>query len=600
MTGPGRVFNITDMIVEDQMGCEIARFWQTNHMLRQNQITMWEEIRNYVYATDTTSTTNSKLPWKNKTTLPKLCQIRDNLHANYMATMFPRRKWLDWEANDKDANAVDKRNSILNYMSWVVRQPGYKSVVSELVYDYIDYGNCFTTVEWIDQRQELADRSQVGYVGPALRRISPLDIVFNPIAASFDKTPKVVRSLMTMGDVKEMLTRLSMDTDQETYQGIFDYLKELRISARGSATPGGDDRSKDKQYQMDGFTSFHAYLESDYVEILTFYGDIYDYETDTFLRNHVITVADRHKVIAKKPNPSFFGYPPIFHAGWRRRQDNLWAMSPLANLVGLQYRIDHIENQKADAFDLIAFPVLKVKGYVEDFKWQPFEKIFTGEEGDVEILSPPYQVLQANIEIAQYMQQMEEMAGAPKEAMGFRTPGEKTKYEVQRLENAASRIFQSKIGQFEEDIIEPGLNAKLELARRNLSSVQSIPVFNDEFNITTFAELTAHDITGAGRIKPLAARHFAEKAETIQNITNFFASPIGQDPGVKVHWSALKISKVMEDLLDLQDYELVQKNIRLSEEADAKREAMTHEQQVQMEATTPAGLAPDDFDADML
>jgi hypothetical protein len=37
-----------------------------------------------------------------------------------------------------------------------------------------------------------------------------------------------------------------------------------------------------------------------------------------------------------------------------------------------------------------------------------------------------------------YMNLMEEMAGAPKEAMGFRSPGEKTKYEVQRLESAAS------------------------------------------------------------------------------------------------------------------------------------------------------------------
>ena len=35
---------------------------------------------------------------------------------------------------------------------------------------------------------------------------------------------------------------------------------------------------------------------------------------------------------------------------------------------------------------------------------------------------------------------MEEMAGAPKEAMGFRSPGEKTAYEVQRMENAASQV----------------------------------------------------------------------------------------------------------------------------------------------------------------
>jgi len=55
--------------------------------------------------------------------------------------------------------------------------------------------------------------------------------------------------------------------------------------------------------------------------------------------------------------------------------------------------------------------------------------------------------------------------------MGFRSPGEKTKYEVQRLENASARIFQNKINQFEEQIVEPLLNAMLELARRNLADL---------------------------------------------------------------------------------------------------------------------------------
>src|SRR6185503_20996216 len=95
-------------------------------------------------------------------------------------------------------------------------------------------------------------------------------------------------------------------------------------------------------------------------------------EANEYYRNHIITVVDRHKILNLKPSPSFFGRPPIYHAGWRIRQDNLWAMGPLDNLVGMQYRIDHLENLKADLFDLTAFPPLKVTGYVEDFEWRPF------------------------------------------------------------------------------------------------------------------------------------------------------------------------------------------------------------------------------------
>jgi len=97
------------------------------------------------------------------------------------------------------------------------------------------------------------------------------------------------------------------------------------------------------------------------------------------------------------------------------------AMGPLDNLVGMQYRIDHLENLKADVFDLIAFPPIKQKGYVEDWNWGPGEKIFMAEDADVESLAPDTTALNADQQIHELEMQMEEMAGAPKEAMGIRS-----------------------------------------------------------------------------------------------------------------------------------------------------------------------------------
>jgi len=150
---------------------------------------------------------------------------------------------------------------------------------------------------------------------------------------------------------------------------------------------------------MDGFTSFRAYLLSEFVEILTFYGDWYDFYTDHFEKNRVITVIDRHKLISNLSNPSYFGYPPIFHSPWRRKVDNLWGMGPLDNLIGMQYRMDHLENMRADVVDLTTYPVQKIKGFVEEYTWQPGEKIFMGEEGDVELVQPATQIVNANFEI---------------------------------------------------------------------------------------------------------------------------------------------------------------------------------------------------------
>ncbi len=593
-----RTLDLDNLLYPDQLAHRITDHWVTWENLRRPKITDWEEIRSYVFATDTRKTTNSSLPWKNTTTIPKLCQIRDNLYANYTAALFPKRHWLEWEGNDKDANSKAKREAIENYMSYVIDRDSFKKEIDKLVLDYIDYGNAIATVEWVDETTLLPDgRTQVGFVGPVPRRISPLDIVFNPTAPSFEQAPKIIRSLVSIGEVKELLTRFSTDSNQEQYEELWKYFKSIRNEAQ--AFSGVNEKSKDHSYSVDGFGTFKDYLSSGTAEILTFYGDVYDEESDEFLRNHVVVVVDRHKVIFKGPNPSYFGHPPIYHVGWRVRQDNLWAMGPLDNLVGMQYRIDHIENLKADAFDLIAFPVLKIKGYVEDFKWEPMARIYVGDDGDVEMVAPPYQVLQANSEIAGLEMKMEEMAGAPKEAMGFRTPGEKTAYEVQRTENAASRVFINKIARFEEQMVERILNAQLELSRRNFTGAsQTIRVFDDEFKMTSFQEVSPSDIAGAGRIKPIAARHVAEKAEKIQNINNFASSPLGQMPEVVVHFSGLKTAEMIEDLLDLERYDLVTPYVRLTEQAEAQRLAQSAQEQVAMESQTPSGLSGDDYDED--
>lgn len=590
----GKVLNLFNYIqTPDRLASAIAIQWHTWNSLRRTAINEWEEIRRYVFATDTTTTTNSKLPWKNKTTYPKMCQIHDNLHANYMLSMFPKRKFFTWLADDEDGNSFEKRYFIISYMRHATNQYTFKNEVGKCVTDYILTGNAFIMPEWTDERVQLQDRQQVGYVGPSLRRISPFDIVFNPIAPSFYTSPKIIRSLITMGELKELLSRMSTDDNQKEYEEMFKYLKGLRVNARQTQV---EIDTKDTYLNIDGFTSWRQYLESDYVEVLTFYGDIYDYEADVFLKNHVITVIDRHKIVGKRPNPSYFGYPPIFQVSWRKRPDNLWGMSPLANLVGMQYRIDHVENMKADVLDAIGFPMWKIKGYVEDFDQGPGERIHVGDEGDVEAIMPPYQVLQLDNEIGFYTQSMEEMSGSPKEAMGFRTPGEKTAFEVQRLENAAARIFQNKVSQFEEQLLEPAMNSMLEMARRQISNVISIPVIDEELGVTSFVELTAADITGAGKLKPMAARHFAEKAEVVQSLTNFLSSQVGQDQGVRVHFSGIKIAKLYEEMLDITDYKLVMPYIRISEEADAQSMVHQTQEDMQMKAMTPSGLTPDDYD----
>ena len=588
----GSTLDLDDVIVLDQLGCSIARQYLEWDTLRANRVAEWNVVQKYVYATDTRNTANSALPWKNKTTIPKLCQIRDNLYANYMATLFPKRKWLSWEGNTKKDQTKGKRRAIEAYMGNVIEQPEFKDAISRALLDYIDYGNPFLTLTWKDEQIAQDTGFKSGYVGPIPVRISPVDIVFNPIANSFASTPKIVRSIITIGELANQLESFTTPEYVEETQAAFDYLRKVRETV--SQWNGGY-KSKNDLLSIAGYTSYDVYLKSNYVEILTFYGDYYDVFNNKMYKNYVIHVADRHKVLGKRPNPSALGKSPVFSCSWRMRPDNLWGMGPLDNLVGMQYRIDHVENLKADVFDLIAAPPLAIKGLVEDFDWGPFSRIYLGDDGDVSPLTSDMpNALSYNVEIDQYENRMEVMAGSPKEAAGFRTPVEKTSYEVQRLENAAARIFMTKVHAVEEQVLEPLLNAMLELGRRKMDGVTVVKVFNDETGALDFLSLTPEDISGMGRIKPIAARNFAEKAERIQNITNFYSSAIGQDPEVKAHMSTIKLAEMVEDLIDLSDYEIVKPYIRLIEEAEAQKIANAGQEQVAMDANTPAGTSPDD------
>ena len=65
-----RVLDIEHLLQPDTLAGEIASKWQQWHSHRTNWINEKKELRNYIFATDTRTTTNNKLPWSNSTTTP--------------------------------------------------------------------------------------------------------------------------------------------------------------------------------------------------------------------------------------------------------------------------------------------------------------------------------------------------------------------------------------------------------------------------------------------------------------------------------------------------------------------------------------------------
>jgi hypothetical protein len=587
----GKVAELQELINPDNLATSVIYLYDKFRVQRKPWVEENLELRDFIFATDTSKTTNRNLPWKNSTTLPKIAQIRDNLHSNYMSALFPNDDWMKWEGYSLEDSDTSKKDAIQSYMSNKVRESNFRTTISQLLYDYIDYGNAFADVIYVNETRKdpVSGEDVPGYVGPKLMRISPLDIIINPTAATFYDSPKITRSIKSLGELKA-------DAEDHPEQGyLLDAIKNAEATRSTLANRQGhfsvEDFEKAAGYSIDGFGNLQEYYQSPFAEIIELEGDIHDPQTGELLRNHVVTIMDRTHVIRKEPIPSWLGKGTKSHVGWRLRPDNLYAMGPLHNLVGMQYRIDHLENLKADVFDLIAYPPLKIMGEVEPFDWAPGEEIHIDEAGDVQMLVPDTTALNADTQIALLEQRMEEFAGAPKEAMGIRTPGEKTAFEVQSLQNAAGRIFQEKVTNFEVNLLEPILNSMLEVSRRNLDGSDIVRVMDDDIGVTTFLEITKEDITAKGKLRPIGARHFAARSQLVQNLTGLFNSPVAQM--ISPHVSSRQLAKMVEDVMGLERFSLIEENIALYEQAETQRVMQQLQEDMEVEAMTP-GMEEED------
>lgn len=578
----GSVLEIRDILNVDMLAEDIAYKYELGKTNRNAKEAEWQETRNYLFATDTTTTSNSGNGWQNKTTTPKLTQIRDNLHANYMSALFPNDSWFRWEGDSRRDDTKKKRKAIEAYMRNKLRKSGFEKVVSQLVYDFIDYGNVIADCDYVVEQHtdDLTGETITTYSGPRALRYSPLDVILNPTASSFDNSYKITRTIKTFGELRK-------DVKDNPDLGYSEEALRLAEENRHKfAAFSSTDLSKIEAFQLDGFGSLHDYYQSGLVEILEFEGNIHD-EDGNLLENRIITIFDRMLVARNVSNPSWLGKSSKVHAAWRSRPDNLYGMGPLDNLVGLQYRIDHLENIKADLFDLIAMPPIVMKGTVDEFEWGPLAQIYLGEDGEIDIVKIDAAALQADQQIAIIEQRMERMAGAPEQTMGVRSPGEKTATEVTRLENAATRIFRSKLRVFELHVLEPLLNNMLEIARRHLDGKDVVRVFDDALGVEDWLSISKADITANGKLYPLGSRHFEEQAAFTQNMELLVRS--GMFDRLAAHTSQIALASAIEDMFKLEKYAIFGKNVGIMEQVETEKFVREAQQILQEEAMTPVG-----------
>ena len=559
--------NVELHLDKDNLADDIANKFVSWDNSKQQWFREYQETLQYVYATDTKQIMTQRNDFNNCTHVPKLTQIADTLRTYYLESVFSLRDPFVFENYQSSAEEIKKKRNIQLFTNRILlERTNLKSIVKQLFDDYIMAGNCFVTPVWETDTVTLEDGTQgERNVGVRYMRINPADIAFDVTARSFKEAPKIIRSVLSLADVA------TMAEGNETMKKAFDRALKNRSDVRRVATSG--DTIVDNMVNIAGFGSWTDYFNSDCVEILTFFGDIFDIEKNQLHKARKITVMDRCIVLADEEMPKYNRFDTIFQARWRDRADNLWGMSPLANLLGMQYRIDFLENKRSDVYDFISDPMIKTKGDVSlpeivgpgaEFNCPP--------DGDANFMAPDATILTADTYIDRYMALMDVMAGTPSETIGFRTPGEKTMFEVQQLQNAASRVFTRQIRKFEEELLEPVLNCSLQLFAGNMKGQTITIEERDGESMPEIIKINIDDLVRPGYLKAVGSINYADKAIMLQTLQQLGNSNIFMDEAVRANFSPAKIGYAIAYATGLDKIKgLYEKDARLYEVTDQQK-----------------------------
>lgn len=540
----------------DTIAARISEQWTSWQSKREVNRAKWEEIESYLFATDTLSL-NSGMH-DHTTHIPITAEFKEELESLIFSAVYPGEDFLGWRPYDTQAASRSKREKILAYIKNRHALNGFDKTLRKLVQDLVIYGNAFVQVVH-------RSPSTGGYRGPQPIRISPYDIVFDPTATDFRKTPKILRVVKPIGDFHKWCTE----------QGIEDEVRDEVIQRRYQKSVGTFvDTNKNKQFLPDGFTDIQSYYDSGVVELLFMYGDIYDEESGQLLVDTCYVIADRvtvvHSFEAKDAH--------IFKASWAEKPDNLWSQGPLDKVIGMNYQINHRENSKSDALDRYIHPDRVFIGDVEEVYDSETgqTRYLAPEGGGVTDLSPDTTVLTADMHIDRLTAQSRSAAGLPPQLQGYRTPGEKTLGEVSALMDAGMRKFIHKAEQFEIDLLEPMIRSEIILARENFVSMVEAQTV-DENGLPTFLEVTEDDLKSNGVLVPIGARRFTLQNKQLNMINTLANSNLGQLVGT--HLNSYALAQAVEDLGGLKEFKVFEQFAAIDEQAEMQQQAAIAEQQ---------------------
>ena len=339
--------------------------------MRQRQLINIRELKNEIYLNKNFKNTN----WKNNVSLPDIYELAQTLKSHLIENLYSNPENM-FDVIGINPQAQSLANSHKAMLVNMFDRMNLKNEMEKLVDSIVESGEATLFVGWNTKykkkrrpqtlEEQFLNPTNDGFVvedvvtydGPSVKCIDPVDFVFD-IAniQNFESCAKIYRTYM---DVNEIIDNKS---NNMLNPQIIDELRQI-ANVKSLKTLGNLSSLK----IVDG--GYSTIYDSDLMkararkgnklEVLEFYGDIQKPD-GTILKNYLVTVVARTKVVRFEPNP--FVINPFIYASIIEDPETKRGVSPLKVAMILSSISSEILNKQLDALSLtINPPYLAPKG----------------------------------------------------------------------------------------------------------------------------------------------------------------------------------------------------------------------------------------------
>lgn len=338
---------------------------------RQRQLLNIRELKNEIYLNKNFHNSN----WKNDISLPDIYELAQTLKSHLIENLYSNPESM-FDVIGISPQAQSLANSHKAMLVNMFDRMNLKNEMEKLVDSIVESGEATLFVGWNTQykkkrrpqtlEEQFLSPSVDGFVvedvisydGPSVKCIDPMDFVFDiSNIQNFASCAKIYRTYLDVNEIIEnksnnMLTPQIIDELEQiasvkSLKSIGN-LSSLKIVDGGFSTVYDSDLMKSRA------------RKGNKLEVLEFYGDIQKSD-GTLLKNYLITVAARAKVVRFEPNP--FVINPFVYASVIEDPETKRGVSPLKVAMILSSISSEILNKQLDALSLtINPPYLAPKG----------------------------------------------------------------------------------------------------------------------------------------------------------------------------------------------------------------------------------------------